>query len=104
MDEERRRQAERLLVERPCARGCKCYKVNLNDICKARTFGVESLLECLEEDPVNCRFAFPFGGTNFCKCGLRLEIAKLLSDEEKVDEDLSDEKVESEGTSDTDKY
>ena len=79
MDEEKRERAEKLLTDRPCAKGCRCYNVRFEELCKARRYGIESLLECLEEDPMNCRFAFPFGGSNFCKCQLRLEIAKILS-------------------------
>lgn len=80
VDEEKRKRVEKLLDERACVRGCKCYHVNFNDLCKARSFGIEALLECLEDDPKNCKFAFPFGGSHFCKCALRQEIARILEE------------------------
>ena len=69
-----------LIKTSPCPVGCRCHRLNLEELCKARTMGVESLLECLEEDPEKCVFAFAFGGSYFCRCGTRKEIAKLLGE------------------------
>jgi len=42
--------------------------------------GIESLLECLEDNPEKCAFSIAFGGSYFCRCATRLEIAKLLGE------------------------
>jgi len=81
MDEARKVKVEELLRDSKCPKGCRCYHVHLEELCKARSFGIEALLECLEEDPRNCAFAFPFGGSYFCKCSVRKDFAKILEDE-----------------------
>lgn len=78
MDEKTKDEIEKLIEKMQCPYGCRCYKTNIENICKARIMGVTSLLECLEEHPENCSFSFRFGGTYFCKCELRHKIAEIL--------------------------
>ena len=61
-----------------CPHGCKCYKLKPDEICKARATDLENLLECIEDDPEQCTFSMAFGGTYFCKCQTRIELAKIL--------------------------
>ena len=61
-----------------CSHGCKCYKLKPDEICKARATDLENLLECIEDDPEQCTFSMAFGGTYFCKCQTRIELAKIL--------------------------
>mgnify|MGYP006906714636 CR=1 FL=1 len=80
MDEERLRKLKAIMKTSPCPVGCRCHSARPEELCKARSMGIESLLECLEEEPGDCSFAFPFGGSHFCRCGTRKEIAKLLGE------------------------
>ncbi len=62
-----------------CPKDFRCYRSGFDILCQAKKYGVESLLECLDEKPDKCLFSFHFGGTYFCKCPLRIYIAEHLS-------------------------
>ncbi|MFA5252070.1 MAG: hypothetical protein WC454_05755 [Phycisphaerae bacterium] len=54
------------------------YKAGLENLCKARYFGIEEYIDCLEENSTKCEFSLPFGEGYLCKCALRIYIAKNL--------------------------
>lgn len=58
---------------------CKCGKKRIESLCKARDIGLETLVECLEEDPDQCPYSI-FANGHYCKYPLRIHIAKKLSD------------------------
>ena len=78
MDEERLKEIKIIIDKSTCPNGCKCYNIKPDEICKARATDLENLLECLEDDPEQCTFSMAFGGTYFCKCQTRIELAKIL--------------------------
>lgn len=78
MDEEVRRKITEIIGEMECPKGFKCADSGFERFCKARDFGLENYLECLEDNPRNCRFALPFGEGYFCQCPLRVYLAKKL--------------------------
>ena len=80
MNEEQREKIDKILKEITCPSGCRCSDAEPGDLCKARSFGVHSLLECLEDVPENCTFSVAFGGSYFCKCSARLKIAEVLEE------------------------
>jgi hypothetical protein len=45
-----------------CPPGCKCHPRGIQDFCKARDIGMESFVECLEEEPFDCSY----GHSMFC--------------------------------------
>jgi hypothetical protein len=52
---------------------------NAQDLdCKAKDIGLETHIECLEEDSLECQFSVAFGGLYYCHCPLRIYIAKNL--------------------------
>ena len=61
-----------------CAKDFSCYKSNFRNLCKAKDIGLESLIICLERDPLGCKFAILFGGVSFCTCPIRIYIARNL--------------------------
>lgn len=61
-----------------CPKNFRCYKSKYKDLCKAKDIGMESFLICLDKDPHKCEFSFSFGYKYFCKCPLRVFIAKEL--------------------------
>lgn len=78
MKEEDRKKIEEIMAEMRCAKDFQCAKSNFESLCKAKDFGLESYLECLEEHPHDCPFTLPFGYTQFCKCPLRVYLSKNL--------------------------
>jgi hypothetical protein len=41
---------------------------------------LESFLECLEHNPTHCEFSISYGDGHYCRCPLRVYIAKKLSE------------------------
>jgi hypothetical protein len=78
MEKDQRKEILEIMNQFECPKGFNCYKSHLDVLCKARDIGLETFLECLEENPQYCHFAVPFGYTHFCKCPLRVYIAKQL--------------------------
>lgn len=80
MDKEKLEELKKIMEKSACPAGCRCHRMRPEDLCKARRAGLDVLLECLEDEPRDCTFSFPFGGTFYCKCGTRMNIAKLLGE------------------------
>ncbi len=79
MDEEFKQKVEEIVGGMQCPRGFGCCRDNFANVCKAKDIGIETFLECSEEKPQECQFAMPFGNSHFCKCPLRIYIAKKLN-------------------------
>jgi len=77
--EEHKRQIEEIIGGMKCPRDFKCCEGGFANVCKAKDIGIESFLECLEENPQTCKFALSFGYSYLCQCPLRVYIAKKLS-------------------------
>jgi hypothetical protein len=80
MEERNRETIEKIIAGTSCAKDFKCYRSNLSQLCKAKDVGLESFLECLEHNPRNCEFSISYGDSYFCRCPVRVYIAKKLSD------------------------
>jgi len=78
MEQDHKRQIEKILDEMKCRKGITCYKSGLENICKAKDIGLDSFLECPEKNPQECKFSLPFGYSYLCTCPLGLYIAKKL--------------------------
>lgn len=78
MREEDRKKIEEIMAGMTCAEGFNCAKSGFERLCKAKDFGLENYLECLEEPPRTCTFALPFGYGHFCLCPLRVYLSKKL--------------------------
>ena len=61
-----------------CPKDFRCAKSGFENLCKARDFGLEDYLECLEDNPINCKFSVSFGSGYLCQCPLRVYISKEL--------------------------
>ena len=72
------KKLEKIIGKMQCPKDFRCCKSNFKDICKGEDIGLDSFLRCLEKKPKNCPFSIYFGGVYFCKCPLRLYIAKEL--------------------------
>ena len=78
MDEELRKQIEEIAEGMDCTKEFECCEGNFTNVCRAKDIGIDSFLECLEENPQECEFSIPFGNAFFCKCPVRIAIARKL--------------------------
>lgn len=78
LTEKQRKEIEAIAGGQKCSKDFKCYKLGFEKLCKARDHGLEGYLDCLEENPRDCPFSLPFGNGYFCKCPLRIYIARNL--------------------------
>ena len=70
-----------------CPKDFQCCQAGFEKLCKARYIGVEGFLECLEENPAECKFAANYHDQFFLyQCPLRIFIAekfKILQDNQR---------------------
>ena len=78
MDEEQKRKLEELIDDLKCPKDFICYRSGLEELCKAEDIGHESFLVCRDEGGELCNFSMNYGKGLFCKCPLRIYIAKEL--------------------------
>ena len=78
MKEADRKKIDEIMAGMQCPKGFKCADKGFKRLCKARDFGLEEYLDCLEEMPSACRFALPFGSGHLCQCPLRVYLARKL--------------------------
>ena len=69
---------EKFIERHKCPYNFVCYNSNFKELCKAKDIGMESFLVCLEEKPEECVFAMSLAGSKYCRCQLRVYIAKVL--------------------------
>jgi len=78
MKEEIQKKIETLIGNMECPKGFKCAESGFETLCRANDIGMETFLECFEEDNQECKFAVFFANSYYCKCPLRVYIAKNL--------------------------
>lgn len=78
MKEEDRKKIDEIMGVMKCPQKFKCTETGFHQLCKARDLGLDKYVECLEENPPACSFALPFGSGHFCKCSLRVHLAKKV--------------------------
>ena len=78
MEQNQENELKEIMGGLSCPKDFKCYKERFKKLCKTRDVGLESYLECLEEDPFDCPFKISFGGVYYCNGPLRLYIASKL--------------------------
>jgi hypothetical protein len=78
MRPEHSKEIERMLEDISCPKLVQCYYTGLKVLCRARDVGLQSLVECLEENPDDCPFSLSLSGLRFCKCAIRVYIAKNI--------------------------
>jgi len=78
MKEEDRKKIWEIMGGMHCPKNFKCAEKGFEYLCKARDFGVENYLDCLEKDSSACSFALSFGSAYVCQCPLRVYLSKKL--------------------------
>ena len=71
-------QMEEIIGGISCPKDFVCYKSGFENLCNAEDIGLKSFLKCLEDNPIECVFSISFAGAYYCKCPLRIYIAKTL--------------------------
>jgi hypothetical protein len=78
MENDLENKVKHLIDGLKCPKDFKCCKQGLENLCKARDFGVETALQCLELDARECPFSKPVAAWYLCKCPIRNYLAKEL--------------------------
>ncbi len=71
-----KKEIEEIIGRMECPKDFQCYRSGFKILCKARDFGIENYLECLEDDPQECNFSILYGKLHFCECPLRYYLAR----------------------------
>ena len=79
MKEEERKRINDIMGQMQCPKDFSCASSGFANLCKARDFGLDNYLECLEVNPLECTFALPFGDIHLCQCPLRVHLSKKLN-------------------------
>ena len=70
------KEIEEIIGQMKCPKDFSCYRSGFKELCKAKDIGIEGYLECLEKNPMKCKFAMSFGVLFVCKCPLRYYLAQ----------------------------
>lgn len=77
-DEKIKKKLEAIIGGVSCPKDFKCCESAFQQLCKAKDIGMESFLECLEDNPLNCTFSLSYADSYYCRCPLRVYLAKEL--------------------------
>ena len=76
MEKDNERKIREIIDGLKCPKDFRCYKSGFEYLCKAEDIGQDTFLVCHEKDSAGCKFSVSFGKGHFCKCPLRIYIAK----------------------------
>jgi hypothetical protein len=76
---EQKKKIDEIMSGTDCSQAYTCYRSGFKDLCKCRIIGDGKLIECLSDRPDMCSQCFTFGSGRFCKCPLRIYIAKTFN-------------------------
>jgi len=79
MDGEQKRRIEEIMAGMECEKDFECYESGFEKISKVKDEGLLGYVECLENRGTRCKFKVPYGHSMFCKCPLRVYVAKELN-------------------------
>jgi hypothetical protein len=78
MEKSHKKKIEEIIGNIKCPKDFKCYESRFKDLCKAKDLGMDSFLLCLDKKSKDCAFMMFLGSSFFCRCPLRICIAKEL--------------------------
>jgi len=79
MKEDDKKRIRQIMGGIECPKNFKCAEGGFKNLCRAKYFGGEQFLQCLEETSPPCPFAgvYDYGfQMHFCRCPLRMYLAK----------------------------
>jgi len=71
-----REEVKSIIGSTKCSKDFNCLKSGFSDIRPVEDIGLPCYVKCLECELGSCDFAVQFGGSVFCKCPVRVHIAK----------------------------
>jgi hypothetical protein len=78
IEEEVRKTVKEIIGQMQYPKDFPCVESEFEVLCKARDFGLEHYVECLEPEPPRRKFALSFGAGYLCQCPLRVYVSKNL--------------------------
>ena len=75
---ETNRQIEEIISQMKCKKDFQCSKSGFKKLSEIKDVGIPDSIICLSKLSESCEYSFAFGDIYFCKCPLRLYIAKNL--------------------------
>jgi hypothetical protein len=78
LTQEHAKQIKEIISSMDCHKDFKCYKSGFDNICTATYCGLDTYADCCDPNKTTCEFRVPFGHGAFCRCPLRVYIAKYL--------------------------
>ncbi len=78
LDEADRKKIQEIIGAMECPKHFRCAQSGFETLCRAVDCGTGNQLQCLEDDPSQCIFAFTFSGSYYCDCPLRLYLYEKL--------------------------
>ena len=78
LTEDQERGIKAIMAQMRCSKNFECSKSEFEVLCKAKDFGVEHYIECLEPESHRCNFSISFDSGKLCMCPLRVYIARNL--------------------------
>jgi hypothetical protein len=73
-----KKEIEIIMEVLECPKDFVCYKSGFKRLCRAEDIGLQSFLQCLEVNPLDCKFSLEYGSLFICRCPLRKRIRKNL--------------------------
>lgn len=78
MDDDIKKQIDDIKKQMNCPKNFRCVTSNFQELCKAEDGGLEDYLICHDQNSSTCDFSLSFGFSHFCRCPLRIFIARKL--------------------------
>ena len=83
MKQEDTDKIKEIIDDLKCPKDFACYKQGFEGICQVKDVGLDSIVACVETTQIGCGNSCPFhityGHSHYCKCPLRVYIAKRLN-------------------------
>ena len=76
MEKEEKFKIAEIMSGMKCSKNFKCARHKFERLCEAEDCGLDNYLKCVCENPELCDFSIPYGGNYYCKCPLRVYLAK----------------------------
>ena len=78
MEQRHEQEIEKIISQIACPKDFTCYKERFHSLCKTKDVGLESYVQCLDDNPNRCTFSVRYGYSYYCRCPLRVYVAKNL--------------------------
>ena len=78
LTEQQQEKITEIMALTECQKDFRCYKSGLDNLCKATDIGTKGYVNCFQENQISCEFIIAYGDGFFCRCPLRIYIAKNL--------------------------